>query len=111
MDFLDEEEVDEHVSSIKSAESVQVSDEAYEGLGAQNGTFVWNSAGNTDGGRLSKTTPEHPEDEGNRFSFTSDRRFKLKDITVMFPEGKLSLITGPTASGKTALLVGSLSSI
>lgn len=37
----------------------------------------------------------------------TERRFELTDITVMFPESELSLITGPTASGKTALLVRS----
>ena len=31
--------------------------------------------------------------------------FELKDISVKFPEGKLTIVTGPTASGKTALLV------
>lgn len=35
----------------------------------------------------------------------TDHRFELRDINVRFPEGQLSLITGPTASGKTALLV------
>lgn len=34
-----------------------------------------------------------------------DHRFELRDINVRFPEGQLSVITGPTASGKTALLV------
>ena len=34
-----------------------------------------------------------------------DHRFELRDLNVRFPEGQLSLITGPTASGKTALLV------
>lgn len=32
-------------------------------------------------------------------------RFELRDISVKFPEGKLTVVTGPTASGKTALLV------
>lgn len=35
----------------------------------------------------------------------SDHRFELRDLNVRFPEGELSLITGPTASGKTGLLV------
>ncbi|KAF9255339.1 multidrug resistance-associated ABC transporter [Marasmius fiardii PR-910] len=30
--------------------------------------------------------------------------FELRDISVMFPEGKLTVVTGPTASGKSALL-------
>lgn len=36
-----------------------------------------------------------------------ERRFELRDINVVFPEGKMTVITGPTASGKTALLVRS----
>lgn len=36
---------------------------------------------------------------------STDHRFELRDVSIMFPEGELSVITGPTASGKTALLV------
>ena len=36
------------------------------------------------------------------------QHFELRDIHVAFPEGKLSLVTGPTASGKTALLMALL---
>jgi ABC-type multidrug transport system fused ATPase/permease subunit len=32
----------------------------------------------------------------------------LKDIDIKFPEGQLTLITGPTASGKSALLMALL---
>ena len=35
----------------------------------------------------------------------TDHKFELRDITIRFPEGQLSVVTGPTASGKTALLV------
>ena len=35
----------------------------------------------------------------------TDHKFELRDITVRFPEGQLSVVTGPTASGKTAILV------
>jgi ABC-type multidrug transport system fused ATPase/permease subunit len=37
-------------------------------------------------------------------SAITERQFELQDINVLFPPGELSLITGPTASGKTALL-------
>ncbi|KAH8810190.1 hypothetical protein DL96DRAFT_1821685 [Flagelloscypha sp. PMI_526] len=37
-----------------------------------------------------------------------DHKFQLTDLTVAFPEGKLSMIVGPTASGKTALLMALL---
>lgn len=33
-----------------------------------------------------------------------ERQFELTDINILFPPGELSLVTGPTASGKTALL-------
>ena len=39
----------------------------------------------------------------------SDHQFELKDISVKFPDGKLTCITGPTASGKSALLVSFVS--
>ena len=32
-------------------------------------------------------------------------KFELRDITVRFPEELLAVVTGPTASGKTAVLV------
>lgn len=35
----------------------------------------------------------------------TDHRFELRDLSIRFPEGELSVVTGPTASGKTALLV------
>lgn len=41
---------------------------------------------------------------GTPVSSGTDRQFQLRDINVLFPIGGLSLITGPTASGKTALL-------
>lgn len=37
-------------------------------------------------------------------SAITERQFELRDINVIFPPGELSLVTGPTASGKTALL-------
>lgn len=37
-------------------------------------------------------------------SSSSDRPFQLRNINVLFPPNQLSLIIGPTASGKTALL-------
>ncbi len=38
-------------------------------------------------------------------SEVADRKFELRDLTIKFPEGELTVVTGPTASGKTALLV------
>jgi excinuclease UvrABC ATPase subunit len=36
-----------------------------------------------------------------------DHVFELRNMTIKFPEGELTVVTGPTASGKTALLVSS----
>ncbi|KAJ2825755.1 Transporter of the ATP-binding cassette (ABC), partial [Coemansia erecta] len=46
-----------------------------------------------------------PGRESNR---PSDRGFELRDITANFPVGKLSVIAGPTGSGKTSLLMALL---
>jgi ABC-type transport system involved in cytochrome bd biosynthesis fused ATPase/permease subunit len=38
-------------------------------------------------------------------SADTGRRFELRGININFPVGELTVITGPTASGKTALLM------
>jgi hypothetical protein len=57
------------------------------------------------GGDVEPPSSNGDEQEGR--GRTEDVRFELRDINIVFPEGKLSVITGPTASGKTALLVRS----
>lgn len=47
-----------------------------------------------------------PSDSGS--SAKEERRFELRDINVVFPDGKMTVVTGPTASGKSALLVSRL---
>lgn len=37
-----------------------------------------------------------------------EQRFELRDINVDFPIGKLSLIVGPTGSGKSSMFLGLL---
>ena len=86
--FFGEEEVspgpsDEELSSLTTE----------IGLGLKEATLMWNEVPETN-----PTTDSRPPSPG-------DRKFQLKDITVVFPQGKLSVIMGPTASGKTALLV------
>lgn len=39
---------------------------------------------------------------------TGSGQFELKNINVHFPEGRLTVISGPTASGKTGLLMALL---
>lgn len=112
----------EQVSSLKSGLSeLQGHSSSNEGLGLDHATLKWNQV-------VDKTASEEPkkkaskapilpvsdsEDDGRTTvaDIQSDREqvgeraFELKGISVLFPEGQLSLVTGPTASGKTALLV------
>ncbi|CDO68601.1 hypothetical protein BN946_scf184996.g32 [Trametes cinnabarina] len=129
--FLDEEEVDEQVSTLKKGR-VPPSEESDEGLGIVNGTFKWNEveekkendkgkgkdtgkkkgngANSGEAGSLALDDASTIADSASAMAShgSGDHRFELKDITVMFPEGKLTLVTGPTASGKTALLLALL---
>ncbi|KAI0092260.1 multidrug resistance-associated ABC transporter [Irpex rosettiformis] len=117
--YLDEDEVDEQVSTLKK-QRVNTAEHVAPGLGIQNGTFKWNeveeeqvkkdhvpeaSHGTSNGDDDATTVVDNNSVAGSE---TNERRFQLNDITVMFPEGELTVITGPTASGKTALLMALL---
>ena len=111
---MDEDEVDEQVSSLKKQTSDVAQEEIAPGLGIHQGTFKWNEVEEV---KAKKDAPEGTHANGDddtstvvdsasiAGSDTSERRFQLNDISVMFPEGELTVVTGPTASGKTALLV------
>jgi hypothetical protein len=78
------------------------------GLGIENGTFKWNEVEERE-----KKSPVVGDDSTTAVGSEADEpdhRFELKDIDIRFPEGQLSLITGPTASGKSALLVSTMKS-
>lgn len=111
--FLEEDEVTDQVSTLKRSHSglpTLDGDDDDSGLGIENGSFKWNEVEEKD-----KKTPNS---NGGVDSHTTmavglevedpDHHFELKDINIKFPEGQLSLITGPTASGKTALLVSTM---
>jgi hypothetical protein len=94
-------------------------DDSSKGLGIENGTFKWNEVETKDDDtakiakRVSSASTDdvaqETNDETERTSVSasesSEHRFELKDINVVFPERQLTVVTGPTASGKTALLV------
>ncbi|KAJ6615389.1 multidrug resistance-associated ABC transporter [Mycena sp. CBHHK59/15] len=115
--YLAEDEVTEQVSSLKhDLSEPHLPGSEDEGLGIQNASFKWNeiedpekpkgrepSLSSVSSSVDDVSTVVDEENEGLR-----DRRFELRDISVLFPEGKLSVITGPTASGKTALLMALL---
>ena len=121
--YLDEDEVDEQVSTLKKGK-LSASDNVAEGLGIERGIFKWNeieeqkdeapdksvATNGSSNGHGSERTPISGEDDSATAVDTGstaeeERRFELTDINVMFPEEQLTVITGPTASGKTALLV------
>jgi excinuclease UvrABC ATPase subunit len=100
-----------------------------KGLGIENGSFKWNeveekvddkdkskAGGVAKGKNVAPTPPEQvvPDtDDGAESSSVaasdaSEYRFELRDIDIVFPERQLTVVTGPTASGKTALLVNTL---
>ena len=131
--YLDEDEVSDQVSSLKKNDSApplaSESPDLEDGLGFDDASFRWNEVpqqkeedtgsvvnGKTRDPSSTSTVVRDPSfretssDEVGSISidFTApdkDRRFELKDLNVQFPEGELTIVTGPTALGKTALLV------
>lgn len=116
--YLGEDEVTEQVSSLKKDASAPIllgPDE--EGFGLRNATLKWNEvepekkAGESTHVKSSSAESVGTADSASTIDIgaadngNGDHKFELKDVSVMFPDGELSVITGPTASGKTALLV------
>ena len=117
--YLDEEEVTDQVSSLKKnyPEPCLFGDD--EGLGLECATLKWNEVVEVveKGKQLgqnklsSLSTISLVADETNTvvdaesIGDRGDRVFELRNMTIRFPEGELTVVTGPTASGKTALLV------
>ena len=109
--YLDEEEVTDQVSSLKKgyAEPYLPGD-VEEGLGFESATLKWNKVvekGQESGPKKlsSSATPSEASDDASTTECGDHHVFELRDVTLRFPEGKLTVVTGPTASGKTALLV------
>ena len=120
--FLDEDEVDGQVSSLKEDTDIGPARKELgpEVFGLKNASFKWNAIKEEDEKAKDKkdkngkkTGPQADLEAALQTSLTEalpetanadERVFELRDINVIFPEG-LTVVTGPTASGKTALLV------
>ncbi|KAJ7103247.1 P-loop containing nucleoside triphosphate hydrolase protein [Mycena belliarum] len=85
--FLAEEEVPEWASTLTAPKP----DSPVGDIGFSAATFEWQVPSQSTPPRTSPTT-----------------RFQLGPIDVIFPEGKLTLVSGATGSGKTALLLALL---
>jgi len=125
--FLTEEEVPDFVSSLKGEEAPPPNIEESYRLGIRNGWFRWNETPQEAPkkkedkkdpywkvwkhiGRLRRKPQPTIDDNGATVtpaseSSESGRRFELRGVSIDFPVGELTVITGPTASGKTALLM------
>lgn len=78
--FLSEGEVPDWASTL--GRDLSYNSQPTEAIGFSEATFEW----------------EEPQED------LSPSRFRLGPLDFMFPTGKLTLVSGPTGSGKTALL-------
>jgi ABC-type multidrug transport system fused ATPase/permease subunit len=112
--FFSEEEVDSFVSSLKQPPPALPSDSIpieTSTLGITGrARFMWNTVEQPNPNpKITVVATADSEDEDETAESPVDEgRFELKDIAVIFPPGKLTLVTGATASGKTALLLALL---
>jgi hypothetical protein len=107
--YLDEDEVTEQVSSLKQDFSEPATTTAKdEGLGLENASFQWNKVEETaaDSSQPAKVPESSLSSSASSLvevrtvvgtDESQDHHFELKDVSVIFPEGQLSVITGPTA--------------
>lgn len=108
--YLDEDEVTPQVSSLKQDLSDPALSNAQDkGLGLENASFEWNKVEvekkDSEPSKVPETNAQSASSSlldvstiaGADSDESQDHRFELRDITVMFPEGQLSVITGPTA--------------
>ena len=112
-EFLDEDEVDERTSNLKQATQGQ-RHEVDQRVGAEEATFQWHKhnakAPHAKARkaswlarlkRLFSKSPPPPEADAAAVE-TEDTPFQLRDISMLCPRGQLSVITGPTGSGKSS---------
>jgi hypothetical protein len=90
--FLDEDEVSDEVSALKTTSALEDNDaaELSAGLAIENGSFKWNEV-------ESKDVKTDPSAVPNPNPTPNEPQFELRDISVSFPEGKLTCVIGPTA--------------
>ena len=112
--YLEEDEVEDWASAIKSAEQDLDANEE-ERIGFTDALFRWhsrtpaetsneNGASQPSEGVVDEIASLLPDAELPPTLDAGRSLFLLGHLSVSFPPGRLSLITGPTGSGKTSLL-------
>ncbi|KAF9984323.1 hypothetical protein BGZ75_004117 [Mortierella antarctica] len=96
--FLDEEEVLVYANANSKPRKNLPTDPI---IGFKNATFSY----------AGKTEQDAADAAHNAGENASGHHFELKDLNLEFPVGELSVITGPTGSGKTSLLLSLLGEI
>jgi ABC-type transport system involved in cytochrome bd biosynthesis fused ATPase/permease subunit len=105
--------VPDWVSSLKR---IEIADPGSPKIGFENASYRWNSgkqteaaSANGNGTALPAAGPSSPTSSGDATVFESaEAYFRLSDLNVDFPIGRLTVVTGPTGSGKTAILTALL---
>ncbi|KIO27861.1 hypothetical protein M407DRAFT_22914 [Tulasnella calospora MUT 4182] len=118
--FLQEEEVSDYVSTFKCLvlTNPPTSDETKIGF-TGGACFIWEKAKekrDTIGKGMGKGKMKRKASipvftatgEGEPSTSMTEAQFELRDVDVLFPVGKLTLVVGPIASGKSALLMALL---
>ncbi|KAF8697734.1 P-loop containing nucleoside triphosphate hydrolase protein, partial [Rhizoctonia solani] len=118
--YLSEEEVPDHISSLKRPPPTSHGPSETR-LGCKNASFRWPTV-STHTKTINPTKPQQssrwsrllvvlrlrkepsPQEAQEPTNTDEDQPFTLRDISVVFPEGVLSLVYGPTGSGKSSLL-------
>ncbi|OAQ26561.1 hypothetical protein K457DRAFT_34568 [Linnemannia elongata AG-77] len=123
-DFLDEEELIKDTTVTKVDGKAPVHASSHPTIGFVNASYSWpnkeqekvpaKAAVKKDSwiqkikAKFSKDTPKPAEPEVVAEPEAVQERFQLKNISADFPVGELSVIVGPTGSGKSALLLALL---
>ncbi|CAE6439243.1 unnamed protein product [Rhizoctonia solani] len=123
--YLSEDEVSDQVSALKRPPPTPHSP-AETRLGCKNASFRWPTISTVDQKGSSSAKPQQrsrwtklliklrlrkevaPPEAQEQTSTEEDQPFTLRDVSVVFPEGVLSLVYGPTGSGKSSLLAAML---
>jgi ABC-type multidrug transport system fused ATPase/permease subunit len=110
-DFLKEDEVPDWVSSLKRP--TPAADAPVDTrIGFDNADFKWNTGMTAEDTKKAAQETAAKKTNGNGVPAEEEEEeilpFELNDLDITFPAGKLSVIAGPTGSGKSAMLLALL---